>query len=226
MQHYFFFGDILTMNNAHKLLEEKEKVRYEILRWMYERTNGAATTMLDLSKFFETTNLLSPELDRNSAVQDAINYLCNEELLDLTGGEHLYSITHKGVKEVEQSIKNPERSTDHFSSPVIQIFNAPVGNVQTGNNNNSYISQVNNTCAEVQNAIQDLKSLVGTLPENHQKDASEVIEDLQEEITNPTKLSRLKAFLVTLWALGKDIAGFANSVSAIAQRFGIDLSSF
>jgi len=139
---------------------------------------------------------------------------------------HSYSITHRGVKEVEQSIKNPEKSTDQFSSPVIQIFNAPVGNVQTGNNNNSYVSQINNSSAEIQNFIQDLKGLVSSLPEKHQSDASEVIEDLQEEMENPIKQSRLKSSLITLWALGKDVASFANSVSAVAQRFGIDLSSF
>jgi hypothetical protein len=117
--------------------------------------------------------------------------------------------------------------TEHFSSPVIQqIFNAPVGAVQTGNNKKAYVSQVNNIGIEIQDAIQDLKSLVSSLPENHQNDASEVIEDLQGEIANPTKQSRLNSSLVTLWQLGKDVASFANSVLAIAQRFGIDLSSF
>jgi hypothetical protein len=214
------------MNDAHKLLEEKEKVRYEILKWIYEQTNGATTTRLDLSQFFRATSLSPKETQEYIGIRDAINYLSEERLIECMTLGHSYSITHRGVKEVEQSIKNPEKSTDHFSSPVIQIFNASVGNVQTGNNNSSYVSQVNNTSAEVQNAIQDLKTLVSTLPENHQNDASEVIEDLQEEIANPTKQSRLKSSLITLWQLGKDVASFANSVSAVAQRLGIDLSSF
>ncbi len=143
------------MNDAHKLLEEKEKVRYEILRDIYEQTNGATTTMLDLSKFFRATSSSPQETEKYISIRDAINYLSEERLIECMTLGHSYSITHRGVKEVEQSIKNPERSTDHFSSPVIQIFNAPVGTVQTGNNNNSYVSQINNASAEIQDSIQD-----------------------------------------------------------------------
>jgi DNA-binding PadR family transcriptional regulator len=217
------------MSSALELLEAKEKSRYEVLKQFYEYTNGRTCLQLDLSEHFRE-KIRSPEETMEAHnLRDVIDYLSEEGLIDDTGGgeEFKYSITHKGVIEMENSIRNPEKSTDHFSSPVIQIFNAPVGNIQAGNNNTSYVNQVNDiSSTEVQNAIQDLKSLVGTLLENHQNDASEVIEDLQEEIANPTKQSRLKSSLITLWQYGKEVASFANSVSAVAQRFGIDLSSF
>lgn len=218
------------MDDALKLLEEKENMRYEVLKCLHlhAQNNGIKRNSLKLSEILGVENLSSQMNEGGFRVQDAVNYLSGEELVEekSTVLGKLYSITHKGVKEIERSIQNPEKSTEHFSSQVIQIFNAPVGTVQSGNNNSSYVSQVNNIGAEVQDTIKKLKSLVGSLPENHQNDASEVIEDLQEEIANPTKQSRLKSSLITLWQLGKDVANFANSVSAVAQRFGIDLTSF
>jgi DNA-binding PadR family transcriptional regulator len=213
------------MDNKIKLLEEKEKIRHEILGEFYTKTNGDTTIRLDLSIYFKDA-ILSPE---EAAEKNAIIYLSEEGLIELMDQNPSYSITPKGVKEFEQSIQHPEAATEHFSSPVIQqIFNAPVGTVQTGNNNNAYayVSQVNNIGIELQDAIEDLKSLVDSLSENHQNDASEVIEDLQEEIANPTKQSRLKSSLINLWQFGKESVDFANKVSAIAQRFGIDLSNF
>jgi hypothetical protein len=211
------------MIDAHKALKNKDEVRYETLRYIYDLTNGLTTRSVDFSKYFGCTNSRQEE-EQYADIRNAINYLEEENLIKWDSDEE-YSITHRGVKEVEQSIKNPERSTEHFS-PVIQFYTAPVGTVQNGNNNNSYVSQINNSSSEIQNSIQDLKGLVSSLPEKCQSDASEVIEDLREEMENPTKQSRLKSSLVTLWALGKDVASFANSVSAVAQRFGIDLSNF
>ena len=218
---------IRTMENANILLEEKEQLRYKILRHVYELTKGSTSIMLDLDRSLRTTNLLSQETDQGINIQDAIEYLCDEGLIEMATGGPTYSLTHRGRKEVEESIKNPETATEHFSPLVIQqIFNAPVGTVQTGNNNNAYVNQVNNIGTEIQDSIQELKSLISSLPENRQNDVFEVIEDLQAEIANPTKPSRLKSSLIALWQLGRDVAGFLNSVSAIAERFGIDLSGF
>jgi hypothetical protein len=214
------------MENPHSLLEKKERVRYELLKFIYERTNGRTSATLDLRNFFRTTNLSPQETEEINNLQDAITFLSEEGLIECVALGYSYSITHRGVIEFEQSIREPERNTKHFSASVIQIFNAPVGTVQSGNNNRSYVNQNNNSNAEVQELIQELKNLVSNLPESHRNDASEIIEDLQEDIKNPQKQSRLRSSLVTLLRLGKDVASFANSVSAIAQRVGIDLSQF
>jgi hypothetical protein len=219
-------GENYIMENSRSLLEKKEQMRYEVLKLIYEKTGGSTSARLDLSNFFRATNLSPQETGEILDIQDAITFLSEEGLIEYVTLGYSYSITHRGVKEFEQSIREPARDTEHFSASVIQIFNAPVGTVQAGDNNNSYVNHNNDSGAEVQELIQQLKNLVSSLSEIHRKDASEVIEDLQEEIENPTKQSRLKSSLITLWQLSKDVAGFANSVSAIAQRFGIDLSHF
>jgi hypothetical protein len=217
------------MSSTFELLETKEKLRYGILKQFYEITNGRTDFELDLSKYFREKIRSNEEAIEAHNLRGVIDYLSEKGLINDTGGgeEFKYSITLEGVIEMENSIKNPEKATEHFSPPVIQqIFNAPVGTVQAGNNNNAYVNQVNNIGTEIQDAIQELKSLIGSLPENRQNDVSEVIEDLQAEIANPTKPSRLKSSLIALWQLGRDVAGFLNSVSAISERFGIDLSGF
>jgi hypothetical protein len=80
-------------------------------------------------------------------------------------------------------------------------------------------SQVN----EVLRLIETLHQNVENIPSDHQDVAIESLETLKAEVTTPTKTSKLKTALIALWGVGKDIANFANAVSAIAERLGVHL---
>jgi hypothetical protein len=49
------------------------------------------------------------------------------------------------------------------------------------------------------------------------------LETLEAEVVTPTKPGKLKSALFALWSVGKDVASFANALSAIAERLGIHL---
>jgi hypothetical protein len=83
----------------------------------------------------------------------------------------------------------------------------------------NYSSQVN----EVLRLIETLHQNLDSLPSDHQDVAVESLETVKAEVTTPTKSSKLKSALIVLWTIGKDVASFSNSVSAIAERLGIHL---
>ena len=94
------------------------------------------------------------------------------------------SLSHRAIVEIENSVKNPQQSTEHFSSTVIQNFNAPVGAVQTGNNN---IANVNQNIG--QNFSEILEQLA-LLKENFNRKISKM------KMTKVKKKSQLILFVV------------------------------
>jgi len=59
-----------------------------------------------------------------------LQYLTDEGLASKSN--LVVSLTHEGIVEFEDSLRNPTESTTHFPAPVIQYFYGPVGAVQTG----------------------------------------------------------------------------------------------
>jgi hypothetical protein len=110
-------------------LIEKGKIRYQTLLEIYELTKDDRQSPINF-------NRLRPVADPNRhELDEAIAYLRDEGLVEQNG--MFVSITPKGVREVEQSISNPQRPTEHFQPAVIQYFQAPIyGGVQTGGQGN------------------------------------------------------------------------------------------
>lgn len=76
---------------------------------------------------------------------------------------------------------------------------------------------------EVIKLVEVLRQQLETLPSDNQDVAVDSLETLQAEIITPTKPAKVKSALFALWSVGKDVATFANAVSAIAERLGIHL---
>ncbi|MDY6781797.1 MAG: pentapeptide repeat-containing protein [Cyanobacteriota bacterium] len=79
-----------------------------------------------------------------------------------------------------------------------------------------------------------IPQLIASLEENIQalsnleirNEAIEYLSDLKTEIKAPEpKNSRLKATLLALWNIGKDVTVLANGITALAERFGLPLFS-
>lgn len=121
-------------------LTNRDRNRYALLRGVYEKAGkGNEAVVVPLKDV-----AASLEIDEGEAVL-AYQYLTGEGLLARRAMGGVVSITHQGVREVEASLRNPERATEHFSVPVIQHvhqhFHGPVGAVQTGERSTATVHQ-------------------------------------------------------------------------------------
>jgi hypothetical protein len=101
------------------------------------------------TKHFDLVESLSLGVDRIQRgfqpLRDAIVFKRGHQLRDegLTTDNNLWlNLTHRGLVEIERSIKNPEAATEHFHQVVIQYFHAPVGAVQTAPHSTADIRQI------------------------------------------------------------------------------------
>lgn len=77
--------------------------------------------------------------------------------------------------------------------------------------------------SEILQLVEILKHNLDNIPSENRDVVNDNIEIIESEIKNPTKISKLKSALIVLWSIGNNIAGFANAVSAIAERYNIPL---
>lgn len=92
-----------------------EKIRYKVLKAMFDLTEGAginpANQTFTLNELAQQTGLY------NQTVDNALSYLLGEGLIDhgnfrLEFGEDMpHRITHKGVKEIEKSLRQPAQNS-------------------------------------------------------------------------------------------------------------------
>lgn len=178
---------------------ERDKKRYEALMWIFEKAEGTETVMVDLSSLLEENNRFS-----ESELVAISDYLAGQGLIkQIDDGGLALQLTHRGILEVEESIKNPEKATENFPAQVIQYFNAPVGSVQTGNQNIANVQQ--NLGAKTEDVINLLRELKEHISENNKQEGMEYIEGLEAEVKSekPSE-SRIKLFLKGLGGVVKD----------------------
>jgi hypothetical protein len=158
-----------------KILDEKLKDRYHLLRRVYDETEGNPRQVVN---FFQ---LAKKEGFEESYAISIYDYLRSEGLFGIEGIDGRVSLSHRGIVEVEQSIMNPQKPTEHFPPTIIQNFHAPVGAVQTGGQNNtqnvsfSKNDPIDNIVAQI---IEALKA--SQLPPLDKKEAIHNIEMVQE----------------------------------------------
>jgi hypothetical protein len=125
-----------------EMLEERQKVRFKILKWMYDNTVGKERMPDQYT--FSSENVAGYLQLPEHVVFSALHYLDGEGLVEQragswTGGS--YQLKHHGVREVEHAIRYPERPTEHFMLSVVQHFHATVGVVQNGPDTTSNVEQ-------------------------------------------------------------------------------------
>jgi formiminotetrahydrofolate cyclodeaminase len=123
------------------------------------------------------------------------------------------NLSHRAIVEIENSINNPQKPTEHFSSTVIQNFRAPVGAVQTGNQTVANVNQnIGQSFSEILEQLANLKREFQSLPDGDREEAIEVVDALAIEVQseNPSK-GKVKAFL--------------SSVKDFAVKTGTDVTS-
>lgn len=109
-----------------EIIKEKQKNRFQFLKKLYDEAKGSEMAAYDMQ---ELGGEIGIPYDETSEV---VSYLIQEDLIaayGLGGGIHL---THWGIKEMEQALSEPEKSTEHFM---------PVNIIQIGTMNNSSVQQ-------------------------------------------------------------------------------------
>jgi len=198
--------------------QQRDGWRYGMLRKLYDVTGGHQLMSVNLANVAEDVGV--PEEEWLPAHQ----WLMGEGLIKDTGGNGRslpVFITHAGVREVEASMDEPTKPTDHFSPAVIQQvtnnFSGPVGAVQTGSQNVAHVTQ--NVSTDVQVLLQQLRGQVDALPAEKREEAAEIVDELEEQAKAP---SRSKVVMRSLLAGLKEIfIGAASGAGAdVAAELG------
>lgn len=190
-----------------RVLEENAK-RYRFLRALYDATGGDTHRGPAIRSFFAELGLSQTEGYR------IFRYLYEEGLATEREMNH-FSITHRGVQEVEASILQPQRATDHFSPPVIQYvaqnytFHAPVGAVQAGAGSVAHVTQnVGHDFREILDAVRTAREQLQTVPAARRQEGAELLDGIEAEVRSPQP-SRTR-----LRALGRSAVEFLRDVGA------------
>jgi hypothetical protein len=117
-------------------LIETEKRRYQLLKKIFDETNGSSLNFVSMDQLRKEEQLSEEQF------YGLTEYLKNEGLVTYpTMGT--ITITHDGVKEIEASLRDPNKATDHFTPTVIQNIHGNIYGMQTGGYHNTQNVQVN-----------------------------------------------------------------------------------
>ncbi|OPY81805.1 MAG: hypothetical protein A4E65_00994 [Syntrophorhabdus sp. PtaU1.Bin153] len=115
-------------------LEEKRKNRFLLLHKLYALTNGVAERhLIDIRE-------LGEELGMGGDVAlDTFEYLKGEGLTKWMALGGIGTITHWGIKEVEDALE--QKPTAHFPANIVILTNSPGANVVSGSVGSSVFDQ-------------------------------------------------------------------------------------
>jgi hypothetical protein len=106
-------------------LDKKRKNRFLLLRKLYEMTNGVAEQhLIDIRQVGEEIGIGA------DVALDTFEYLKGEGLTKWMALGGIGTITHWGIKEVEDALD--QRPTAHFPANIVILSNSPGANVVSG----------------------------------------------------------------------------------------------
>lgn len=124
------------MNSDLELVLDRERKRYQLLLHLWRVSIGHTNKRVDLKDLGKSLGLTEAEC------MEVIIYLRNEGLIHGVSLGYTGAISHKGIVEIERTIKHPHQATEHFHVQVIQNFHGTVGAVQNSSNSVANINKV------------------------------------------------------------------------------------
>jgi len=113
-------------------LDEKRKSRFLLLHKLYELTNGVAERhLIDIREVGEEIGIGA------DVALEAFEYLKSEGLTKWMALGGVGTITHWGIKEVEDALDR--KPTSHFPANIVILTNSPGASVVSGSPNQSTI---------------------------------------------------------------------------------------
>jgi hypothetical protein len=154
---------------------DRERQRYELLFAIYAAAEG------DSGKFVPFDAVASHGGGSRVEACLALDYLIGEGLVVVRGSGPTVSITHRGIVEVEQSLRMPSAPTDHFASTTIMHFHGHVGAVQTGARSVANVLQDDRDPDSV-TALQELRDQVALLPTANRTAVQALVESIASNV--------------------------------------------
>lgn len=215
---------------------DQQKKRFSVLDFIWKNTRQQPQGSLNYSDAKDIANATGIYGEDLSTV---LHYLESRGLIELfpyMGGLPYSRVTHSGIVEMENAITNPNQDTNYFSSGVIINFietmnqtnisaqRDAIGNISSSEVNapvTNTVSYSESDTSEILQAIAELRQQINDLPQDLQDIADVTIDDLQEEISNPTKPAKLRALwmnICNIAAKSKDSVVFANAVLSLQDH--------
>lgn len=158
-------------------LEQKKKNRFLFLEKMYSESNGDTGAMFNMWEVGQELNI-----ERENTRQ-IVDYLIGENLIEAVALGGGISLTHWGVKEVEQAMENPNEPTEHFLP--INIINVETMTNSTIQQATSYSTVTNHFDNSKLNQLDDLINAVNNIKEKISL-PSELFQELNSELQTLT----------------------------------------
>jgi hypothetical protein len=191
-------------------IEQRQAWRTAIMHAVYDETNGDEFSIIEIGSIGTALEMPTAE------ITNAAKYLEGEGLIKaiwtLGGSPPAVSITHRGIREVEESRAAPTRPTQHFTPYVNvitihgdvtdSIVQAGSQNTAVGTFNESEISALTDLVAALQPAFE-------SFPDSTERaEALSEVATIRAQLSSPKpKRAIVRASLVTLYALGTSATG-------------------
>ncbi len=211
-------------------IQEKVKQRFQLLSAAYEEVDGREQTHFD---YLELGRRLGFE---DEDTRHIVLYLQKEGLVEHTTPAKA-SMSHQGIKEVEQAQQNPEEPTPHFPPNISIVRMNVTGTVNFGQivgNIHEYITQIKNSgnvnLADSLNELIQAAEKDQNLSEDQKQEFAENIELIAEEAErepHERRVSRVKATLKYVPSIINTSAALVTLwdqyIPVIVSYFGISL---
>lgn len=195
------------------IIKAKQEKRFRVLNRVYELTDGDANSSIDSNQLAQEIQLDDNEVDL------LIDYLVNEGLLERPFIGSYIAITHVGVKEVEDFLRNPQRGTQHFQhAQVTNNFYAPVGVAQTGVNTATVHMGQSDNMEMVLALLTQLKSMKSQVSSEHQEEFEAELEDVEAEVKNPEKKANKMSKVIRALNSAKTLAGSTVGIIEVIDK--------
>jgi hypothetical protein len=168
------------------LVLKRQEQRYKLLRAFYEKVESRTDAFISQQQMAEcAARVRVPHADADLAWQ----WLKDEGLLEQKTVIN-WSITHDGVREVEQSVSAPQEATDHFPADVSNAYHVynisgPVGAIQSGSGNTATFVQNVAVGNDALNAMAQLRAAAEKLSGTDREEALELVDTIEHQAKVP-----------------------------------------
>ena len=179
------------MNENQQIVQQKIKRRYQLLIALWKRAKGSESNVINFKQVARDEGFEEEEATEH------YSYFYSEGFFETHVFDGQIFLTHQAIVEIENSLNNPQKSTEHFPSPIIQHFNASVGAVFAGNNNVANVNQnIGQNFSEILEQLAILRNQFQSLAIEEREEAIKVIDAIAVEVQsqNPSK-RKIKSFL-------------------------------
>lgn len=205
--------------------EEEISYVYQLLKYGLENFSDYASFPFSAGGYSGSKIQTQVDEFNKTIVRSFVNQIegyLNSLLIDL--GDEERNTIHVQIESLNGSFIAPNHSINQNNN----FSGASIGGGVAGRDVNGDVNIINNypenpNKDEVLKLLEILREELLKTGTDNQDITTESLDIIKEEITTPTKPSRVKMALFALWSVGKDFITVVNALTAISERFEIQL---